>query len=131
MGAFEGIRSETRSSPIISVPMALMRQGDFSEVAAQIRNPFTREPFPGNRIPQSMLSPTALRLLEYFPVPNRPGTAANYQGDAFDKDDADQVLLRVDQNVGNKIRSTRATTGTTATTCSARPSRSRASRSRV
>ncbi|MBA2604051.1 MAG: TonB-dependent receptor, partial [Acidobacteria bacterium] len=104
MGAFEGIRSETRSSPIISVPTARMRQGDFSEVAAQIRNPFTRENLPGNQIPQSMLSPTALRLLDYFPVPNRPGTAANYQGDAFDKDDADQVLLRVDQNLGNKIR---------------------------
>jgi hypothetical protein len=104
MGAFEGIRSETRTSPIISVPTARMRQGDFSEVAAQIRNPFTRENLPTNQIPQSMLSPTALRLLDYFPMPNRPGTAANYQGDAFDKDDADQVLLRVDQNLGNKIR---------------------------
>ena len=104
MGAFEGIRSETLTSPIISVPTERMRGGDFSEVSAQIRNPFTGQPFPGNQIPQSMLSPVAQRYLEFFPLPNRPGTAANYQGPSPNKDDADQVLVRVDQNVSQTIR---------------------------
>ena len=104
MGAFEGIRSETRTSPIISVPTERMRRGDFSEVAAQIRNPFTGQPFPGNQIPQSMLSPVAQRYLEYFPLPNRSGTASNYQGPSPNKDDADQVLVRVDQNLSQNVR---------------------------
>jgi hypothetical protein len=104
MGAFEGIRSESQTSPILSVPTARMRQGDFSEVSAQIRNPYTRQPFPGNQIPQSMLSPAALKLLDYYPLPNRPGTASNYQGDAVSTENVDQVMLRVDQNLSNTAR---------------------------
>jgi hypothetical protein len=104
MAAFEGVRSETQTSPIISVPTARMRQGDFSEISTQVRNPFTRQPFPGNQIPQSMLSPIALRLLEYYPLPDRPGTASNYQGNASSTNNADQLLLRVDQNLGNRVR---------------------------
>ena len=104
MAAFEGIRSETQTSPIISVPTALMRQGNFSEISTQIRNPFTGQPFPGNIIPTTMFSPTALKYLEYYPLPNRPGTASNHQGNAFNKDDADQVLVRVDQNITNNVR---------------------------
>ncbi|HEY8536316.1 MAG TPA: TonB-dependent receptor, partial [Vicinamibacterales bacterium] len=69
-----------------------------------IRNPFTGQPFPNNQIPASMLSPVSLRLLEYYPLPNLPGTASNYQGPVTDRDDADQVLVRVDQNVGSRIR---------------------------
>ncbi len=104
MGAFEGIRSETRTSPIVSVPTALMRQGNFSEIATQIRNPFTGQPFAGNIIPQEMLSPIAQRILNYYPLPNRPGTAANYQGRQLDREDADQVLVRADQNIGTNVR---------------------------
>jgi hypothetical protein len=104
MGAFEGVRGDTQTQPIISVPTARMRQGDFGEIATQIRNPFTNEPFPGNQIPAAMLSPVALRLLDYYPLPNLPGTASNYQGAAQSRDDADQVLFRVDQNVGNTVR---------------------------
>ena len=51
MGAYEGVRGEAITSPFASVPTALMRQGNFSEVSTQIRNPFTGEPYPGNIIP--------------------------------------------------------------------------------
>jgi hypothetical protein len=104
MAAFEGVRDESRTSPIISVPTQLMRQGNFSEVATAIRNPFTGQPFPGNVIPQSMLSPQAQAILAYYPLPNMAGTGANYQGTAANRDDADQLLVRVDQNVGTNIR---------------------------
>ena len=104
MGAYEGVRSESQTSPIISVPTAQMRQGNFSEISTAIRNPFTGQPFPGNIIPQSMISPTAEQYLDYYPLPNRAGTASNYQGEAFNKDDVNQLLLRVDQNVNNNIR---------------------------
>ena len=104
MGAWEGIRQEEQTSPIVSVPTERMRRGDFSEIATPIRNPFTRQPFAGNIIPQSMLSPIALELLQYYPLPNMPGTASNYQGPALDTDKHDQVLFRVDQNLGTRVR---------------------------
>ena len=104
MGAYEGIRSDALSTSIVSVPTALMRQGNFSEVSTPIRNPYTGVPYPGNIIPPSQLSPIAQKLLAYYPMPNRPGTASNLQAEAASIDDADQVLARVDQNLGNTVR---------------------------
>ena len=104
MGAYEGVRGEAITSPFASVPTAKMRQGDFSEVSTPIRNPFTGEVFPGNIIPSSMLSPTALKLLQYYPEANQSGVTNNWQGPSPNTDNVDQFLTRVDQNIGNKIR---------------------------
>ena len=104
MVAYEGVRGESITSPIASVPTALMRQGNFSEISTPIRNPFTKEPFPGNIIPPSMLSPVSLDLLQYYPAPTTSGTANNYQGPSTASDNVDQVLARLDHNLGNKAR---------------------------
>jgi hypothetical protein len=104
MGAYEGVRGEAITSPFASVPTALMRQGNFSQVSTPIINPFTDQQFPGNIIPPSMLSPTALSLLQYYPAANLPGVTNNYQGPSPNTDNVDQFLTRVDQNIGNKIR---------------------------
>ena len=111
MASYEGVRGKALSSPFASVPTALMRQGNFSEVSTLIRlpgtGPNTPNPaqfFPGNVIPPSLISPVALKILEYFPAPNLAGVSNNYQGQAANKDDVDQFLGRVDQNMGNKIR---------------------------
>jgi hypothetical protein len=104
MAAYEGVRAETTSTSIISVPTALMRQGNFSEFNGTIRNPFTGQPYPGNVIPQSELSPIAQKVLEYYPVPGRLGTAANLQTNTGSISETDQLLFRVDQNLGNKVR---------------------------
>jgi hypothetical protein len=104
MVAYEGVRGEAITSPIASVPTALMRQGNFSEISAPIRNPATKQPFPGNIIPPSMISPVSQQLLQYFPEANRAGTANNYQGPSQNSDNVDQILVRVDQNIGNKAR---------------------------
>ena len=81
-----------------------MRRGDFSAITTPIRNPFTGQPFAGNIIPQQMLSPTSLNLLQYYPEANRAGTANNLQAPSANSDNVDQVLAKVDQNLGNKIR---------------------------
>jgi hypothetical protein len=104
MAAYEGVRGEAITSPLASVPTAAMRQGNFSEVATPIRNPFTGQPFSGNVIPQNLLSPVSLDLLKYYPAANLPGTANNFQGPSANTDNVDQVLARVDQNLGNKAR---------------------------
>jgi hypothetical protein len=104
MGAYEGVRAEGLSSSFASVPTALMRQGNFSEVTTPIRNPFTGQPFPGNIIPASMLSPVSQQLLQYYPETNRSGLSSNLQAEGANTDNIDQVLTRVDQNMGNKVR---------------------------
>jgi hypothetical protein len=104
MVAYEGVRGESITSPIATVPTALMRQGNFSEITTPIRDPFTKQPFPGNIIPPSMLDPTSLELLQYYPTPTGAGTANNYQGPSTASDNVDQLLVRLDHNLGNKVR---------------------------
>jgi hypothetical protein len=104
MGAYEGVRADGLTAGFISVPTTLMRQGNFSEVSTAIRNPLTGQPFPGNIIPRSQLSPVALKLLEFYPATNQPGTTSNVQTNAETNDNIDQVLTRIDQNLGNKAR---------------------------
>jgi len=59
-----------------TVPTLLERAGDFSEsfdlnrALIVIRDPDTRAPFPGNRIPPSRLDPNGVALLKVFPAPN-------------------------------------------------------------
>src|SRR5262249_3521312 len=102
--AYEGVRANTLFTPIATVPTALMRQGNFSEISGTIRNPFTKLPYPGNIIPASELSPTALKLLQHYPPRNRPGLASNLQGPIPNTENVDQFIARVDQNIGNKVR---------------------------
>ena len=104
MGAYEGVRGEATTSPFGSVPTEAMRRGDFSAITTPIRNPFTGQNFAGNIIPSSMISPTSRELLQYYPEANRAGTANNLQLPSANTDNVDQVLARVDQNLGNKIR---------------------------
>jgi hypothetical protein len=104
MAAYEGVRAEAALATFATVPTALMRTGNFSEVSTQIRNPLTGQNFAGNIIPQSMISPIAQKLLNYYPVPNLPGTASNLQTNRTTVSEADQVLFRVDQNLGNRVR---------------------------
>lgn len=106
MAAFEGVREDAQETDFVSVPTERMRQGDFSEINRTIRNPFTGAPYPGNVIPQSELSPVALRLLQYYPLPNEPGTGANLRGSSLETLDRNQILARVDQNLGNRARLT-------------------------
>ena len=100
----KGVRSQAQSTAFATVPTDLMRRGNFSEVTTAIRNPFTNAPFAGNVIPQNMLDPTSLDLLQYYPAPNLPGLASNLRATRSVTDDADQLLLRGDQNLSDKVR---------------------------
>ena len=61
----------------MSVPTAAMRNGDFSAVAQHIYDPLTgdiagngRVAFANNQIPLNRISPIALKLLAFVPLPN-------------------------------------------------------------
>ena len=52
------------------VPSVAERGGDFSQSSTVIVNPATGKPFPGNVIPQSLITPQAQFMLKYMPLPN-------------------------------------------------------------
>ena len=98
--------AEALTSPFGSVPTALMRQGNFSEITTPIRNPFTGQPFPGNIIPQSQLSPVALRAAAST-TRRRTGTGTAQQPAGARRQHATtstSCSAAVDQNLGNKVR---------------------------
>lgn len=71
------------SFPVSTVPTALMKQGNFSQWNQQIYDPATtvgntRQPFPGNIIPQSRFSRVSRNLLPLIPDPTRPTLQGNY-----------------------------------------------------
>jgi hypothetical protein len=74
----------TISFPVLTVPTAAMKQGDFSALGNQlIYDPATtsagaRTPFPGNRIPASRFSSVSRNLIPLIPDPNRPALINNY-----------------------------------------------------
>ena len=116
-GAFEGLRQQTPITSILTVPSLAQRQGDFSQTfnangsQAVLYNPFSartqgtslvRDPFPGNRIPQPMIDPVALKLLPFYPQPNRAGTLTgvqNFVGATGLPLTGDQYTIRVDHNI--------------------------------
>lgn len=100
-----------------TVPTAAERIGDFSQatqsvgttatsVPVTIYNPATRQPFPGNRIPTNLLSPIALRLLNYYPLPppGQPPTANNYQYETAQVSNSDNLGLRIQRSITKKDR---------------------------
>src|SRR3954449_1895750 len=139
----EKYREGTPAAQFSTVPTAAMKNGDFSGlVNAQgqlitiydpatgrdVNGVWTRDPFPGNKIPADRISPAARALLQYFPDPNcsTPGVApwnSNLcYNEHFNKDkfwnwvgkvdhnfsQNDRVFFRYGKNKRNEIRNTSA-----------------------
>jgi hypothetical protein len=90
---YEGTQLRQGGNTEEIVPTALQRGGDFSQTVNTKGQQFTiydpyssttaRTPFPGNVIPKSQLDPVALKLINYYPLPNlipAPGTLQNFVG---------------------------------------------------
>jgi hypothetical protein len=83
-GDYEGSRESTEVIDTLNVPLPAWRSGDFSGLSQTIVNPFTGQPFPGNKIPSNLISPVSQKIQSlYFPfLPNfgPPGLqAGNYR----------------------------------------------------
>ncbi len=102
-----------------TVPTAAERIGDFSQAtqslgtAATTNVPLTiyqptstgaRTAFPGNVIPASLLNPVSLDLLKFYPLPNQPGTANNYQFETAQANNTDNLGVRVQRSITSKDR---------------------------
>ena len=89
------------------MPDAAERAGDFSQALtqlnqpAQIMDPTTGQPFPGNVIPQSRISPQARALLAFYPQPNFIGQY-NYQIPLVSNTHQDSLQSRINKTIGRK-----------------------------
>ncbi len=62
------------------VPTALERQGDYSASSRTLRDPLTKQPFPGNRIPASRIDTAARNITDkWVPAANLPGQFVEVQ----------------------------------------------------
>lgn len=87
---------------LTSLPTAAERMGDFSALLAQgvtLRDPATGQPFPGNIIPTSRISPIAQFYLQFLPLPDSTGRAVVGADEITNND---QVTARVDHSIGDK-----------------------------
>jgi outer membrane receptor protein involved in Fe transport len=74
-----------RVAVVQTVPTQAFRDGDFSALPAgtiwdpaSSTDPRLRTSFDGNRIPSGRISPVALNILKFLPLPNLPGLTNNY-----------------------------------------------------
>jgi hypothetical protein len=88
------------------VPTAEERQGDFSKTQENgkpvtIKDPTTGQPFPGNQIPALRINQYGSQLLNFFPLPNRPGVdyTYNYQYEFQTQRTIDDMIFRGDWNI--------------------------------
>ncbi len=91
-----------------TVPLAPWRQGDFSALGTVVRDPQSRQPFPGNRIPAARLNPTAVALQNrFYPLPNFGDTSVlqsqNYRETRTRKEyDQYYMVVRMDHRFSDK-----------------------------
>lgn len=107
---------------VLTVPTALMRQGNFSELLSlpkpiKIYDPTStgactaanggqlcRSAYANNVIPGNELSPIALKMQSYLPAPTNPGLTGNYLGGVPSGYDNQEVSARVDFDITQKQR---------------------------
>ncbi len=111
--SYEGIRVRQAQTLISTVPTAAFREGDFSASPQRIFDPltqkqvapgqFTREQFPGNRIPSDRINPVGRNLLNLYPLPNLgAGVANNFLYNPVRSITGNKVDLKVDQTFSER-----------------------------
>jgi len=88
----------------VTVPSAQERGGNFSDVSTPIYSPTTHQPFPGNIIPQNLISPIALAINKFYPQPTSSDLTANYTGITPSYSKADDYFAKVDHNFTDNNR---------------------------
>ncbi|PYV16499.1 MAG: hypothetical protein DMG07_07695, partial [Acidobacteria bacterium] len=93
---YEGLRIIQGSTLLSHVPSPAMKNGDFSALGSELRDPVTGEALAGNQVPQSRIHPVSRRLLQVLPDPNRPDPDRNFVNNQPIVSNRDSVSLRVD-----------------------------------
>lgn len=102
--SYEGFRKRRSNVGNAVVLTEAQRRGDFSALAAPLRDPDNSgQFFAGNIIPAGRQASQAQALLEYLPFPNTPGTL-NYTGAVRQSANQDQGFVRLDHSLGSGDR---------------------------
>ncbi len=105
---YEGIRIRQENFGRFILPTNEQRAGDLSRTSAGAPNPnpvidpVTGQPFPGNRIPNSRITPQAQAILGFYPQANTPGQVFNYQILAPVPTDSDSTIQKIDHRFSSK-----------------------------
>src|SRR3984957_13212904 len=94
------------TSNFITVFTNAERNGDFSQLTTQLKDPLTGVPYVGNQIPLAQINPVAAALFasKYYPTPinaNPTNNAVNLQNQAYNSDQGD---ARIDWNITQRDR---------------------------
>jgi len=101
-GDYQALILDAGRTQVLTVPTALMRQGNFTEISQAIYDPATGQPFAGNLIPTNQLNPIALQVATIYPLPNQPGLANNYVENNVVTQRVKAGDARADLNLGNR-----------------------------
>jgi hypothetical protein len=94
--SWEGLRERKSLTRTGTLPNALQRAGDFSNLATPVVDPFTKQQFQDNKIPANLISPLSVKILkDFYPAPNLPG-APNFLNNEGRRSDSDQYNSRID-----------------------------------
>jgi hypothetical protein len=101
---WEGRRERYQQGDTATVPNADERNGLFSKTLATINDPLTMLPFANNQIPRSRFDPTAVKMLDLWPLPNFSGLGSrnNFIRNPPWAVDRDNVDARIDHNISDK-----------------------------
>jgi hypothetical protein len=109
MFSWESFKQLVGTTALSHVPSLIERTGDFSASISQtgkpvtVTDPLNRDrPFPNNQIPPVRFHPTALKLMDYYPLPNRIDIRNNYQVVANDNDAWDSFMVKLDHRFDEK-----------------------------
>jgi hypothetical protein len=109
--SWEQFRLRKGQTTTTTVPTALMRTGNFSELAFPIYDPFTvnqstgaRTAYTGNIITPGEMSPAAQALLKFLPPPTNGALTNNFSKATSTGGNNNQFVARADQNISDKSR---------------------------
>src|SRR5579884_1274265 len=123
---FERTNERTPASTTTTLPADAWRSGDFSDllnfrgVPITLYDPLTTKPdgqggwtrdaFPGNKIPLNRINPVSLKILPYWPAPNRPSSNPytplnNWFNSGTTAVDTSNLTVRGDHNMSQAWRS--------------------------
>jgi outer membrane receptor protein involved in Fe transport len=110
-GDYQATRRRTGGSKTVWVPSEANRRGNLSDLGLNVfdpdsgATPAARAQFTGNIIPTGRLSPQAVELMKYLPLPNRAAAPnqPNYQGSGSIALQEDSFNTRVDQYATEKL----------------------------
>lgn len=104
LGTYDGLRIIQGSTRLSHVPTPEQKNGDFSGLEVQLRDPVSGEVLQNNQIPQERINPVARRALALFPEPNRSDSDRNFVNNQPVVRQQDTLSIRGDYRVDRQSK---------------------------